>query len=247
MFLFMNREMTALEQSVERQLELGERLATCAEFVREGKISADIGTDHAYLPVYLVQKGIVPAAYASDINEEPVNSARKSIARYGLDEKIIAFTGDGLEKIPPDEVDDIIIAGMGGDNIAAILGEAEWLKNPRYRLILQPMSRASRLREFLFREGFAILSEKAICEADRIYTVICAEYSEISVEYAEYDIYAGRLDAADPNAAALLRKQAGILRSMAEGCAARGDTAGQEKYRRLAERLIMQTKGERYE
>lgn len=222
---------------------LGARLEACAGFVRTGKVPADIGTDHAYLPIWLVQTGRVPEAYASDINEEPVRSANRHIASHGLSDQIKTFTADGLDSIPSDRVDDIIIAGMGGDNIAAILGGADWLQNPRYRLILQPMSKAAKLREHLFSSGFDIVAEKAVCEAGRIYTVICAGFTGNPLTYDDYDIYAGRLDGSDPNAAALLRKQAGILRSVAEGCGAKGDAAGQAHYTALAERLTENAKG----
>ena len=233
-----------MESNCEKKFELGARLEACAGFVRQGKIPADIGTDHAYLPIYLVREGIVPMAYASDINEEPIISARNNIQKHGLTEKIINFTCDGLKKIPPDKVDDIIIAGMGGDNIATILNGADWLKNAGYRLILQPMSRASRLREYLFTNRFEITEEIAVCEAGRIYTVVCAQYSEQEIAYEDYDIYAGCLDCSDPNAAALMRKQAGILLSVAEGCAAKRDYSGQAHYIRLAERLLNHSKGE---
>lgn len=228
----------------EKKIEIGARLEACAAFVRRGKIAADIGTDHAYLPIWLVRSGIVPYAYASDINEEPIRSAMNNINSYGLNEKIIAFTADGLSKIPEDKVDDIIIAGMGGDNIAGILSGAKWLKNARYRLIMQPMSRASRLREHLFGNGFDIIEERAVCEAGRIYTVICAEYSGRNSSFDDYDIYAGRLDGSDPNAAALLKKQAGILFSIAEGCAAKGDYSGKAHYVMLAQKLMLNAKGE---
>ena len=227
----------------EMTFELGARLDACADFVRRGKIPADIGTDHAYLPIWLVQTGKVPMAYASDINEEPIRSAKNNIESHRLDEKIITFTANGLEKIPCDNVDDIIIAGMGGDNIAAILDGGKWLKNARYRLILQPMSRTARLREYLFKNGFVIIDEKAVCEAGRIYTVICAAFSETNVLYDEFDLYAGRLDSSDPNAAELMKKQAGILLSMAEGCAAKKDYSGQAHYIMLAEKLIDNVRG----
>ena len=216
-----------MESGGEKLFELGARLSACADFVRRGRIPADIGTDHAYLPIWLVQTGRVPAAFASDINEEPIRSAIKNIESHGLSEKIKTFTADGLESIPPHEVDDIIIAGMGGDNISAILSGGEWLKNRRYRLILQPMSRASRLREYLFTNGFDIIGEKAICEAGRLYTVICAEYRGAAVVYDDSDIY----------------KQAEILLSMAEGCAAKDDYSGQAHYIRLAEQLIESIQG----
>lgn len=227
----------------EKSIVLGSRLETCAGFVRKGGIVADIGTDHAYLPISLVLRGIAAMAYASDINEEPIRSAQRNISSYRLNEKIITFTADGLEKIPSDKVDDIIVAGMGGDNIASIIDRAKWLKNDRYRLILQPMSRASRLREYLFKNGFCIIAEKAVREANRIYTVIYAKYSEIDIEYDDYDIYAGRLEGSDPYAAALLKKQAGILLSAGEGCVAKGDISGSEYYKKLAQRLLINSDG----
>ena len=232
-----------METTSEIGFTLGARLEACASFVRKGKVPADIGTDHAYLPIRLVQNGTVPFAFASDINEEPVRSAVNNIQRYGLNDKVITFTGDGLERISPDKVDDIIIAGMGGDNIADILSRAEWLKDARYRLILQPMSRVSRLREYLYRNGFDIKEEKAVCEANRIYTVILSQYSGTDFRYDDCDIYSGRLDPNDPNAAALMLKQAGILLSAAKGCAAKGDYSGQARYLRLADRLIQNAKG----
>lgn len=221
----------------QKSFTLGARLEACAALVRRGKIPADIGTDHAYLPIWLVEHGAVPRAFASDINEEPIQSARRNISVHGLNEKITTFTANGLEKVPQNEVDDVIIAGMGGDNIAAILNGANWLKNPRYRLILQPMSRASRLREYLMRNGFGILTETAVCEAGRVYTVICAEYSGQGVSYSEFDIYAGKLDNSDPNASVLLMKQAAILRSAADGRSAQGDMEASEHYMQLAEQL----------
>ena len=112
-----------------------------------------------------------------------------------------------------------------------------------YRLILQPMSKAERLRAYLYSRQFFVLEEKPICEANRIYTVICAEFNGDKAAYDDYDIYAGRLDSTDPNACRLLKKQAGILLSMAEGCASKGDYSGQAKYIRLAERLIGDIKG----
>lgn len=216
-------------------ITLGARLEACASLVRKGKVPADVGTDHAYLPIWLIQNGIAEKAYASDINEEPIKTAKNNIERYGLSGKIIAFTADGLQSTPYDDVDDIIIAGMGGDNIAEILSSADWLKNYRYRLILQPMSRASKLREFLYKNGFVIIYEKAVCEAGRVYTVICSEYSDQPTEYNEFDIFAGKLDCKDKYATLLLKKQAGILRSIAEGYGAKGNLSEKKRMSDLAD------------
>ena len=221
----------------ELMISPGKRLEACAGFVRRGSVAADIGTDHAYLPVWLIQQGICPKVYASDINEEPIRLARKNIEFYGISDKVEAFTSDGLQAIPKEMVTDFIIAGMGGDNIVTILNEAPWLKNETYRLILQPMSHTERLREYLFSNGFDIIAEKAVCEAVRLYTVICAAFTGSGVIYDDFDLYAGKLDHSDPVAAALLGKQAGILRSMAAGYQAKGAPEQAMKYAKLAERI----------
>lgn len=221
----------------ERLFSLGERLGACAEFVREGHVTADIGTDHAYLPIWLVSTGKIPRSYASDINEEPIKSARINIKKQNLCDKVITFTGTGLEKIPQNDVDDIVIAGMGGDNIVGILSAAKWLQNSRYRLILQPMSKAEKLREYLYANNFNILAEKAICEANRIYTVICAEFSQSSIEYSDFDIYAGRLDNKNETAVRLLQKQVAVLLAESQGHVKGGDIEYARKLECIANKL----------
>lgn len=231
----------------EKMFSLGARLEACASFVRRGKTVADIGTDHAYLPIWLIQNGIVPIAFASDINEEPIKTAQKNIEEFGLSEKIKTFTSDGLVRIPPREVDDIVIAGMGGDNIAAILNGVNWLSDERYRLILQPMTRASVLREYLFATGFDIIEEKAVCEGKRLYTIAYAKYSEKQNDFTEFDIYAGKLDSRDATAAALLLKQASILRAAAKGCNAEGNTGRGGELLALADQLEAYANGRKQE
>lgn len=231
----------------ESVFSLGARLEMCAEFVRQGKVLADIGTDHAYLPIWLALKGKIPRAYASDINEEPIKSAIANIEKYHLSDKIFTFTADGLAKIPYADIDDIVIAGMGGDNIAGILNAADWLPNPRYRLILQPMSRAERLREYLYHHHFEIIAEKPVCEANRLYTVICAEYREYSENpphFDEFEVYVGKLGNENAYAVKLIQKQAGILQATADGLAAKGDDEGAAHFRALSEKLLSYAKGE---
>ncbi len=222
----------------ERMFSLGGRLSACAGFVRHGSIAADIGTDHAKLPVWLVSEGIVPRAIASDINQGPIESARRNISRYGLDDKIKTFVGNGLEKISPDMAQDIIIAGMGGELIAAILSAAEWIKSPVYRLILQPMSHPERLREWLYENQFAIIAEQAVMDTNKIYTVICAEYSGKKAEYSEYDKYAGGLAGKnDELSLAFLRRQAKQLRITAQGLRCAGDEESALRLESAAKKL----------
>lgn len=223
---------------VEKLFSLGARLNTCAEFVRTGKVVADIGTDHAYLPIWLIATGKNPFAYASDINEEPIRLARSNVDRYRLTDKVITFTGDGLENIDQNAVDDIVIAGMGGDSIIGILKEAPWLKNYKYRLILQPMSKVEKLREYLFRNNFNIIKEKAICESNKLYTVICAEYSLQSVKFEEHDFYIGRLSNLDPCSVKLLKRQVSVLTSEINGAAKSGDIENEKRLRKLVNNIL---------
>ena len=115
---------------------LDERLKTVAALVRPGSRVADIGTDHGYLPVYLVKEGICPRAIAADLRSGPLESARRHVTAAGLSDRIDLRLGDGLTPIEPQEVDDMIIAGMGGETIAGILAAADWVRQPRLRLIL---------------------------------------------------------------------------------------------------------------
>ncbi len=153
------------------------RLRIAAELVRTGSRVADIGTDHAFLPVALVSEGTCPAAIASDIRVGPADNARRNVQAAGLAQAIDVRLGAGLHTVSPDEVDDIVIAGMGGETIAEILSEAPWVRHPRYRLILQPMTRAEKLRAYLFTAGFVIREERIAQVGRHWYTVLCAEYS----------------------------------------------------------------------
>ncbi len=116
--------------------KMNKRLSAIAALVKEGKGLVDVGTDHGYLPAYLAASGYKGALYASDINEGPLQSARRTAAEAGLSDRIRFLLCDGLRLCPPEEIDTIVIAGMGGDMIVKILDEAEWCMDPRYHLIL---------------------------------------------------------------------------------------------------------------
>ncbi len=152
------------------------RLQTVASLVRQGSRLADIGTDHALLPCALVQNGHCPLAIASDVRVGPCEAARRSVAAAQLEERVEVRLGDGLATVLPEEVDDIVIAGMGGETIAAILDAAPWTKEVRYRLVLQPMTRAEKLRRFLYENGFSIDEERIADDGKRCYTVMCVSY-----------------------------------------------------------------------
>ena len=157
---------------------LSKRLAAVAAMVRQGSRVADIGTDHAFLPVHLAESGITPSAIASDLRKGPCASAEKTVKAAGLADKIAVRLGDGLSSVLPDEVDDIVIAGMGGETVAAILAAAPWVRDGRLRLILQPMSKIEVLHAFLLTGGFAIDREITVRDGHD-YVILCAHFADL--------------------------------------------------------------------
>ena len=165
-------------------IKLTPRLLTATRYVRGGLL-CDVGTDHAYLPIYLCETGrLTPApaatgeilaAIASDINEGPVERAAIHVAAAGFSDCIRTVRTDGLTGLEIYDPSDIVIFGMGGELIASILAAAPWVGRPGKRLILQPMTHADRLCAYLDEAGFAVVSETLSREGERIYRTICAE------------------------------------------------------------------------
>ena len=166
-------------------VKLTPRLMTAVPYIRGGRLVADIGTDHAYLPIYLCEQrklspvtaknGETLCAIAADINKGPVERADQHIAEARLTKYIRTVQTDGLTGLDAFDPADIIIFGMGGELIASILEAAPWTHAAGKRLILQPMTHAEKLREYLLGAGFAIVGETLSREGDRIYQTICAE------------------------------------------------------------------------
>lgn len=152
------------------------RLLACAELCT-GDVVCDIGTDHGYLPAYLVETGKCVRAVAADINSMPLDAARHTFAKCGLSDKAEFFLSDGLLGVDLEGVTDIVIAGMGGELIASILEADERVKACNAAFILQPMTRASVLRKYLAENGFDIETERGISEGRFVYSVIKCRYS----------------------------------------------------------------------
>lgn len=157
------------------KIKLDERLKVISEYIRKNSIVADIGTDHGYLPIYLIQNKISEFIYACDINELPLQSAKKNIDEYKVSDKIKTVLTNGLENLDIEKLDDIIIAGMGGELIFEIIKNYKFSKNQR--LVLQPMTNADVLREKLLLNGFNITEEKAIIDYKHYYCVMLVEYT----------------------------------------------------------------------
>ena len=166
-------------------VKLSPRLETIADMVPSEARLADVGTDHALVPIRLILEGRIPSAIASDIRPGPLRRARSNASEYGA-ENIRFVLCDGLSGITPDEADTIVIAGMGGETIASILDAAPWARDGK-NLILQPMSRPEVLRRELVRQGIRIAEERLLEERGKIYTVIGARGGEpLVLSEAEY-------------------------------------------------------------
>lgn len=196
---------------------LGNRLALCASMVREGTKLADIGTDHAYLPIWLARKGRISRAIAADVKLSPLRSAEGNIRRYHVEEQVFARLSDGLDAVFPNEADDIVMAGMGGELIVRLIAAAPWLKQAEKRLILQPMTSAEDLRRFLEQEGFAILREKAAEEDGHVYSVMQVAYDPARAGGSVLYPYIGKLDGKTEESRAYIKKYAARLSKRAQG------------------------------
>ena len=155
------------------------RLGAAARLVPQGARLADIGSDHAYLPIALCLEGKIECALASDINEGPVAAAISNINKNGLSSKIKAVRADGLDSARDFAPDCITVLGMGGELIVTILGRAEWIKNKAITLVLQPMTHPETLSRYLADNGFEIIDEIIVQDGgrdDRIYRLLSARY-----------------------------------------------------------------------
>ena len=209
------------------------RLRAVCRLVPRCETCADIGCDHAQVAIYLAESRRVADMTAADVNRGPLERAMRAVRAAGMDDKIKCVLSDGLENIPPQDC--VIIAGMGGDLIADILSRAEWTRRGERTLVLQPMTAAYRLREFLCSSGYEITAETYAAEREKLYTVICArpgrqeaadmselylsragEGDSLAGEYAERVIatLTGELDglrrAAVPNEGAIAHREEAI-------------------------------------
>ncbi len=214
---------------------ISKRLGSIAAMVRRDSRVADIGTDHGLLPIYLIEQHIAPAVIATDIGVSPAAVARKNVDAAGLGNSIAVRVGDGLAPLSPNDVDDIVIAGMGGETIADILQATPWIKHPRYRLILQPMTHAEAVHGWLLQNGFSIREEQFLEDAGRNYILLYAEFTNAPVNTDPVAVWCGALTAEQGRPYFL--KCAKHLDKCAAGCIARGEEQEAKTLRDLAEKL----------
>lgn len=219
---------------------LDKRLQLCADFVRGNRV-CDVGTDHAYLVAELLASGRCETAVAVDINEKPLAAARETLRKAGVSDKAEVILSDGLKNVPESGVTDIVIAGMGGELIADILSRCLWLEGKN--LILQPMTRASALIDFLCGNGFEIIKQRAVTvsrsggDGRFRYTVINAVKNGTE-PFTPSPIFRllGKLVLSDPEAAEYARYQAERLYK-------EGRAAGSPEKIGLAAEILQKTGG----
>ena len=154
------------------KLPISKRLLCCASMVQPGSRVADIGPDHGYLGIYLLQSGAARHVIACDLRKDPLENARRNAKLFGVDGEMELRLSDGLEKILPDEVDTVVMAGMGGDLIQKILSQCPWRKREGLQFILQPQSAGNVLRRWLCEDGFEIRREEPVQDGHFLYTVM---------------------------------------------------------------------------
>jgi len=163
---------------------LADKVATC-------DVVADIGTDHAYLPIYLIQKGVCKRAIASDVKMGPIEAAHNNISINNLNDKIETRLGSGLDTIGENEADVIIIAGMGGTLVSELLEANIQKASKASALILQPMNNLDVLRKWLYDNKFDIYDEELVAEGQKIYFVISVKFDGVERAYKDFELQVG--------------------------------------------------------
>lgn len=215
-----------------KQLDLSPRLAAIAALVPPGACLADVGTDHAYLPVWLLLAGRIQGAVASDVNEGPLQRGRETARAYGVAERIDFRRCDGLEGISPQQVNTVVIAGMGGDLMARILAAAPWTRE--VQLILQPMSSQEVLRQWLCGHGYRIQRETLAREGEKFYSILTAT-GGTSPAYTPGELWAGRQERGEASPhrldylGELLRRRQRALAGMERSAAPRPEALAAER------------------
>lgn len=176
---------------MKNKINISNRLLECAKRVSKNSKIVDIGSDHAYLPIYLCANGIVNYAIACDINTGPLGVSKKNIKKYNLENSIFARLSNGLEDIKDTEVDEVIIAGMGGNLISNILNKSLKQNKKFKKYILQPVQYELNLREYLCDFGFEITYENIIESDKKIYVVIEAVYKNKRYNLSNLEKYIG--------------------------------------------------------
>lgn len=200
---------------MKRELQLQPRLACIASLVPRGSVLADVGTDHGYVPVYLLRTGAITRAIASDIGREPLEHARRTAEEYGVDGIDFRLCA-GLAGIAPEECDTIVIAGMGGETMMEILAAAPWTRSGAHTILLQPQTKIEELRLWLCEHGYAVTRETLVEDKGKLYIVMTVTAGEAFTPDA-VQLFGGLALGHDALCGTYLTQQIARLRRRADG------------------------------
>ena len=211
---------------------LNQRLLACANFVRQNAHVCDVGTDHAQLPVYLIEKGIAETVIASDIVPKPLESAKRTISAHGLGGIIQTILSDGLQQVPPEGLTDIVIAGMGGETIIHILENCPFPLDDM-QLIFQPMTKAATLRKWLYQNAFDIIQETFVKDGKFIYVIMRARKTGVVHVPDMRECWFGKANFSTLEGYAYIERQYGRLQHHMQHI-----SREEEQYSQIAELLV---------
>lgn len=219
-------------------IQLTPRLKACASMIT-GKTVCDIGTDHAYLPAWLILKEKADRVIATDVREGPLRSAKETLRRFDVSDRIELLLSDGFDDVRPDGITDVVIAGMGGETIRDILTaeSASFLKEG-INLVLQPMSKAELLRKWLAGNGYAVTREIPVKET-KIYSIMQVHYNGIFHEISAAESYIGKLNPADPMTHAYAENILKRLSNRAKGLEKNNSIREADKVRQLINEITL--------
>ena len=157
-------------------IKISDRLHAAASLVGSGHVLADVGTDHGYVPIYLLEQKRIPRAIAMDINSGPLARAKEHVRLYGMEDYIETRLSDGVASLAPGEADTVLIAGMGGGLTIRILDAGKDVCRRAEELVLQPQSEVERVRRYLAECGYAVEAEEMVCEDGKYYPMMRVSY-----------------------------------------------------------------------
>lgn len=198
-------------------MELSVRLQAVADMVTEGFKVADVGTDHAYIPIYLVEHGKNPSAIAMDINRGPLEKARENISLHKLDGKIETRLSDGLKQLKANEAESVVIAGMGGGLVIKIMEDGILHKKEIKEWVLQPQSEMSKVRQYLNEQGYFIVEENIVIDEGKFYPMMRVTEGNSEV-YTQEELHYGKrlLEQKHPILKRFLEKELHIKKEILE-------------------------------
>lgn len=232
-------------------MELSPRMMEIIKFIKNDSLVADIGTDHGYIPTYLIENNLSKKVIATDISEPSLNKTIDSIRGRDFEERIETRLGSGLEVLKAGEVDTIIIAGMGGLLIGEILEKNREIVTSCDNFIFQPMIAAAELRKYLINKGFQIIDESLAREGDKFYEIIyCRKGAKKLEDNIELGIGNRLIEKKHPLLVEFITWKLKSLNGIIGELENRSSLKGEEKYRELLgkklkyEELLLKIEGQ---